>query len=69
MEKICKNKCVHYGSIDLLSHFTSSEVHYLDLVFLSGAGCPGNPCYMGQAHLGNQHHAEKLRPKFTLYLK
>ena len=24
------------------------------------AGYPGNPCYGGQALLGNQHHAEKL---------
>ena len=34
------------GSVDLLSHFTSIEVQFLDLlVFLCGAGCPGNPCY------------------------
>ena len=28
------------GSIALLSHFTSSEVRFLGLVFLHGAGCP-----------------------------
>ena len=36
------------GSVALLSHFTSSEVRYLDLIFLRGAGRPGNPCAPGQ---------------------
>ena len=40
-------KC--YGSVALLLHFTSSEVRFLDLVFLRGAGGPGNPCYGVQA--------------------
>ena len=56
-------------NIALLSHFTSSEVRFLDLVFLRGAGCPGNPRYGGQARLGNRHHAEKLSPKIALHLK
>ena len=30
-----------YSSVALLSHFTSSEVRFLDLVFLCDAGCPG----------------------------
>ena len=38
-----------------------------DLVFLHGAGYPGNPCYGGQAYLGNQHNAEKLSPRITLH--
>ena len=29
---------------------------------------PGIPFYRGQAHLGNQHHAEKLSPGFTFTL-
>ena len=33
------------GSVALLLHFTSSEVRFLDLVFLRGAGGPGNLCY------------------------
>ena len=33
------------GSVALLLHFTSSEVRFLDLVFLCGAGGPGNTCY------------------------
>ena len=37
------------GSVALLLHFTSSEVRFLDLVFLRGAGGPGNPCYRVQA--------------------
>ena len=38
----CTSDC---GSIALLLHFTSSEVLFLDLVFLHGAGGPGNPFY------------------------
>ena len=41
------------GSVDLLLHFTSSEVRFLDLVFLCGAGVPGNLCYGVQARLVN----------------
>ena len=37
------------GSVALLLHFTSSEVRFLDLVFLRSAGGPGNPCYGVQA--------------------
>ena len=37
------------GSVALLLHFTSSEVRFLGLVFLRGAGGPGNPCYGVQA--------------------
>ena len=33
-------KC--YGSVALLLHFTSSEVRFLDLVFLRCAGGPGH---------------------------
>ena len=80
-EDQCKTKCGscrqcqkfqlwnEKGSVALLSHFTSSEVRFLDLVFLRGAGCPGNPCYWGQACQGNQHHSEKLSPKIALHLK
>ena len=47
-----------------------SEVWFLDLDFLCGAGYPGNPCYGGQARfLGNQHHAEKLSPKVALHFR
>ena len=38
----------YVGSVALLLHFTSSEVRFLDLVFLHCAGGPGNPCYMVQ---------------------
>ena len=29
-------------------------MQFLDLVFLSGAGGPGNPCYRVEAHLGSE---------------
>ena len=48
-----KPKCqgdLIYGSIALLLHFTSSEVRFLDLDFLRGAGGLGNPCYGVQVH-------------------
>ena len=49
--------------------FYESEVRFFDLVFLHGAGYPGNPCYGGQARLGNQHHAEKLSPRIALHFR
>ena len=36
------------GSVALLLHFTSSEVRFLDLVFLRSTGGLGNPCYRVQ---------------------
>ena len=57
------------GSVALLSHFTSSEVRFLNLVFLHGDGCPGALDPRGRDSLGNQHHAEKLSPKIALHLK
>ena len=45
-----------------------SEVRIFDLVFMRGAGYPGNPCYGGHARLGNQQHAEKLSPRIVLHL-
>ena len=36
---------VTLGSVALLWHYTSSEVRFLDLVLMHGAGDPGNPCY------------------------
>ena len=50
------------GSVPLLSHFTSSEVRFLDLVFLCGAGCPSALDPRSRDSLGNQQHAEKLSP-------
>ena len=43
-----------------LIYFYESGVQFLDLVFLRGAG-------YGQAHLGNQHHAEILSPRIALH--
>ena len=40
---------LHNGSVTILWHFTSTEVRFLDLDFLRGAGGPGNPCYRFQA--------------------
>ena len=44
---------IYYGSVALLWHYTSSVVRFLELVFLHGAGGPGNPCYGVQSCLVN----------------
>ena len=44
-----------------------SEVQFLNLVFLRGAGCPGALDPHSSDSLGNQHHAEKLSPRIALH--
>ena len=39
-------------------------MRFLDLVFLRGAGCPGNPCYGGQARTG--HTVDQIRKKMPI---
>ena len=60
---------VYNGSVALLSHFTSSEVRFLDLVFLRGAGCPGTLDPRSRDSLGNHHHAEKLSQRIALHFR
>ena len=44
-----------------------SEVQFLDLVFLHGAGCPGALDPHSRDSLGNQHHTEKLSQRIALH--
>ena len=44
---------VYIGSVALLSHNTLKWSAILGLIFLHGAGGPGNPCYGVQACLVN----------------